>query len=322
MMKRWFPYAVKKQWFLIGMVLIFAAVLLDGTLSLAKIGIMLKAHHGASVMIVVIFFFSGLIIEVEQISAGIRDVKATSAALVLIALLAPLVAIGLSRMPLETGVVLGLFLVAAMPTTLSSGVVMTGQAGGNIAHALFVTILSNCVAIVSIPLVLPLLLQPRHLAADLSIDQRAIFIKLLLLVLCPLLAGMGAKRFGLTITIPLKKRLGMINQMMVLAIVFMSLSGARQVLMTRAGAVLVIVPLVVVFHGILLILAATACRLLAIGPGRREAVIFMGSQKTLPLAVMLQITCFPTYGTALLVCVLHHIVHLMMDSYLVARLRS
>jgi sodium/bile acid cotransporter 7 len=273
-------------------------------------------------MIFVIFLLSGLIIEIDQIRAGIRDVKATSAALAVIVAMAPLAAAGLSRLPLETGVVLGLFLVAVVPTTLSSGVVMTGQAGGNIAHALFITILSNGVAIVSIPLVLPLLLQPLHLSAALSIDQQAIFFKLLLLVLLPLTIGLAAKRLGLTVTPRMKKRLGLTNQSMILIIVFMSLSSARSVLMAQAATVLVIVPLVVGFHGFLLLAAFAACRLLSIGPGRREAVIFMGAQKTLPLAVMLQLTCFPTYGAALLVCVLHHILHLMMDSYLAARLHG
>ena len=42
----------------------------------------------------------------------------------------------------------------------------------------------------------------------------------------------------------------------------------------------------------------------------------------LPLSIILQMTLFPHYGIALLVCVLHHIVHLMMDGYLVERLRQ
>ena len=311
---------LKKQWFLAALVVIFAAVLLDGTLTLARIGILIKTHHGASILIFCIFLSSGLIIEINQITSGIRDVRATLAALTVIVAIAPLAAIGLARSFLETGVVLGLYLVAVMPTTLSSGVVMTGQAGGNIAHALFVTILSNCVAIISIPVVLPLMLGPLAMDTPLDIDQRAIFVKLVLLVLLPLCIGLIAKRIGLTIKPPLKKRLGMLNQCIILTIVFMSLCGARSVLIERGDAVLEIVPLVTVFHGILLATAFGLSRLLKIGRGRREAVIFMGAQKTLPLAVMLQLTFFPTYGTALLVCVLHHIIHLMIDGYLAARM--
>lgn len=48
----------------------------------------------------------------------------------------------------------------------------------------------------------------------------------------------------------------------------------------------------------------------------------MGGQKTLPLSVILQMSLFPDYSIALLVCVVHHIVHLMMDGYLVERLKT
>nr|WP_246804268.1 bile acid:sodium symporter [Desulfosarcina cetonica] len=71
---------IKRHWFFIGLALVFAGVLLDGTLNLARTGILLKNHHGPSVLIVVIFLFSGLIIEIDQIRAGIRDVRATLAA--------------------------------------------------------------------------------------------------------------------------------------------------------------------------------------------------------------------------------------------------
>jgi len=175
---------IKKQWFFTGIVLIFIFVIFDKTATLAQAGIFLKDHNGSSFMIFFIFLFSGLIIEADQIKAGIKDVKATTTALVVIVIFAPVAAYVLTFMPLETGVALGLFIVAVMPTTLSSGVVMTGQASGNIAHALFVTILSNCVAIISIPIILPLLLLSLKLDAVLYIDQKAIFIKLLILFMC------------------------------------------------------------------------------------------------------------------------------------------
>ncbi len=312
---------IKSQWFLTGIVLIFLLVILDKTATLAKAGIFLKNHNGSSFMIFFIFLFSGFIIEPDQIKAGIKDVKATTAALAVIVFAAPVVAYLLSFFPLETGVVLGLFIVAAMPTTLSSGVVMTGQAGGNMAHALFVTILSNCVSIVSIPVILPLLLLSLKLETVLFIDQKAIFIKLLLLVLLPLTAGLFLKKTVLPITMVRKKQLGIINQLIVICVVYMSLSGARQVLIAKSATFWEILPLVVGFHLILLGISFGLSLFLNIDRGRREAVLFMGSQKTLPLAVMIQITCFPEYGTALLVCVLHHILHLMIDGYLATRIR-
>lgn len=311
---------LRQQWFLCGLVLVFTLVIFDTSATLAQGGIWLKVHHGASVMIALIFFASGLIIEVDQIRSGIRDVTATAAALFTIAVTAPLIAYAMTRLPLEQGVIIGLILVATMPTTLSSGVVMTGQAKGNMAHALFVTILSNCTAIFTVPLVLPWMVKGIHMSKTVHIDQGTIFIKLVLLVLLPLFSGLILKKTFFTIPDTAKKKLGILNQIIVLGIVFMSLSGARQVLINKSTVVFSILPLVIVFHLILLAGAMMMVYLLKIGPGRRESIIFMGAQKTLPLAVMLQITCFPEFGTALLVCVLHHITHLMIDGYLAVRL--
>ncbi len=77
---------------------------------------------------------------------------------------------------------------------------------------------------------------------------------------------------------------------------------------------------VFLFHGVLVGSAFAATSIFKIGKNRRESVIFMGGQKTLPLSVILQVTLFPEAGIVLAVCVIHHIVHLLMDSFLVRKL--
>jgi len=72
----------------------------------------------------------------------------------------------------------------------------------------------------------------------------------------------------------------------------------------------------------LLAAAGIFAGVLKLGKGRRESVIFMGGQKTLPLSIILQVSLFPQYGLALVVCVLHHLIHLLMDGYLVGKLKA
>lgn len=301
--------------------LIFLAVIFDKTGQIALAGIYLKNHSGSSVMIFLIFILSGMIIDIDQMKSGIRDVKSTLAALFMIIVISPIVAAVISFLPLETGVIIGLFLVAVMPTTMSSGVVMTGNAGGNMAHALFVTIVSNSLAIVSIPLVLSILLLLQQQDTVLSIDQKAIIVKLLVLVLVPLSLGIFLKKILFNITANQKKIMGIINQYCVICIVFMSLSGVKDILLSNSSSFFLVVPIVIIFHICLLGLAFLVSWLFNIGKGKRESVIFMGSQKTLPLAVILQMTYFPEYWAALLVCVVHHITHLMIDGYLAVKLK-
>jgi len=311
---------IKEQWFLFGLVFIVMAVIFDKSNMLAGIGIVLKENHGPEIMVFLIFIVSGFLIENDQIKAGVKDFKSTFLTLIVIIVFAPIAAGLLSLFPLEAGVAIGLFLVAAMPTTLSSGVVMTGAAGGNMAHALFVTLISNFIGIFSIPVVLSILLSFLNQEKGLNIDQGSIIIKLVFLVLIPLMIGIGAKAVIAKNRSYNKFKLQLINQCMVIGVVFISIASAKQVLLGKGVTVFYILFLVSAFHLILLGISFLLVKVFNVKKGRYESVIFMGSQKTLPLSVMIQVTYFDEFGTALLVCVIHHIVHLIIDGYLSAKM--
>ncbi len=311
---------IKEFWFLLGLVLVFIAIIIDKSNTLARIGIILKNNHTSEIIIFLIFIVSGLLIEKDQIKAGIKDIKSTLLSLIVILIVAPTAALLAIFIPLETGVVIGLFLVAVMPTTLSSGVVMTGTAGGNMAHALFITIISNFIGIFSIPFILSWLLLFLNETKGLTIDQGAIIIKLIIIVLVPLIIGIYSKPFVYKIFHPDKKKLQMINQCMVIGMVFISLAGAKQVIMGKSSSFFYIILLVTVFHLILLGSSYVLIKIFSIKKGSCESILFMGSQKTLPLSIMIQVSYFSEYGIALLVCVMHHIVHLLIDGYLSVRM--
>jgi sodium/bile acid cotransporter 7 len=311
---------IKQFWFLLGLVLVSMAVIIDRTDTLEGIGIFFKDNYASEIIIFLIFIISGLLIEKGQIKAGIKDIKSTLLSLMVILIISPAAALLFSCLPLETGVAIGLFLVAVMPTTLSSGVVMTGTAGGNMAHALFLTITSNFIGIFSIPFILSWLLLFLDQSKNLAIDQGAMIIKLTVLVLVPLIIGIYTKSFVFKIIHPDKSRLQIVNQCMVIGMVFISFAGAKQVLMDKGMAILYIVVLVIVFHLILLGSSFLLIKIFSIKKGSYESVIFMGSQKTLPLSIMIQVNYFSEFGIALLVCVMHHIVHLMIDGYLSAKM--
>ena len=311
---------IKQFWFLLGLILIFTIMIIDKSDILANIGIFFKENNAPEIIIFLIFIVSGLLIDKEQIKAGIKDVKVTFLSLLVIVIIAPTVALLSVWFPLDTGVVIGIFLVAVMPTTLSSGVIMTGVAGGNMAHSLFITIVSNVIGIFSIPLILSWLLLFINQAKELVIDQGAIITKLFILVLIPLILGIYTKPFIFKMIHPDKKKLQIINQCLVLGIVFISLASAKQVIMTKEISILYIVILVTVFHLILLGSSFFLVKIFSIKKGSYESIIFMGSQKTLPLSIMIQVTYFNEFGIALLVCVMHHIIHLMIDGSISVRM--
>jgi sodium/bile acid cotransporter 7 len=279
-------------------------------------------HRGPDAVIVLIFFFSGMVLNVRQIRDGLLDIKGVLTALIIIFITSPVIAMLLTKVPLETGIVIGIFLVAVMPTTLSSGVVMTGASGGNMAHALVITILANALAVFTIPIALSFLLTRIGGTTVVTINKLAIMTKIGVLVLLPLGIGLLIKLYAASFIDPFTSTLQILNQCLVLGIVWMAMSLARHTIIANDSRIGIILLLVFFFHGILLAVAGILITLFKIEKGKRESVVFMGCQKTLPLSVVLQVSLFPQYGLALVVCVLHHMVHLLMDGYLVGKLRN
>jgi len=310
---------IKKHWFLFGLAAVFFVTLMDNAEFVSTAGIWCKSHHGADTAIFIIFLFSGLLLDAGQISTGIKNVKNIFLSLVLIFVAAPAISLFFGMTSLGTGIKIGIFLVAIMPTTLSTGVVMTGAAGGNMAGALATTIIANGMAVLTVPVSLSFLMGFIGMTAKASVDNAVIMLEIVVLVLLPLFIGLAVKSKQ-TLRPVIHKYLTHLqngNQFLILCIVWMALCKAKPAIVKNSGDIITIWVCVAVFHGALLAVGFGTIFLFRLRPGQKESVLLMGCQKTLPLSIILQITLFPQYGIALVVCVLHHFTQLIMDSFVV-----
>lgn len=307
----------RKYWFLLGLAAVALLAIADTSGLTVAPGIWLGTHRGADATIVLIFFLSGIALDAGQIRQGLSDYAGTILALVLIFAIAPALAMVFALLPLATGIVIGLYLVAVMPSTLSSGVVMTGSAGGNMAHALLITIIANSLAVVTIPVSLDFLAGTRGDIKIAAFDQLSIMMKIAGFVLLPLLSGIVLRHRCTWLCRILLPYTGTINQMAILFVVWMAMCSGRAAIIAELDTLGTVIVTVFFFHLFLVGAAFIATRMAGINTGRRESVIFMGGQKTLALSVVLQLSLFPEYAIALVVCVIHHIVHLLMDAVLV-----
>jgi sodium/bile acid cotransporter 7 len=316
------PNLLKRYWFLSGLLLVFAVTVADSTNTVSSLGQWLKVHRGLDAAIILIFFSSGMLLDARQVRAGLQDYTGTLLALAVIFIVAPAAAAVFGLMPLPTGIIIGMILVAVMPTTLGSGVVMSGAAGGNMAHALFITILANTLAVFLIPVTLSMLLAVIGGETSVILDKTGIMLKLGGFVLLPLASGLLVKHSANTLSRRFARWLPIFNQCLILTIIWMGLSQTRQAIISGGNMIGLIILLAFGLHAVLLAAAGGLCWGFGLGRGRRESVIFMGAQKTLPLSIILQVALFPQFGLALVFCVVHHIIHLLMDSYLVGRMRN
>lgn len=305
--------------------MVMMGVCYDPTGYISTTGIMLKEYSGIELSIFVIFFLSGLMIDTMEARRAAADMPGLLIALGLIFVVAPVYAYFFSTTGFfRKETVAGLFLVTAMPTTLSSGIVMTSASGGNRIHALLITFVSNLLCIFTIPITLGYLFSNYSGMLSIMIPATKLVRTLLLIVVLPLAAGsflkviLKASTSGRISNLLDTSTINKINQVLVIGIVWMSASllGNHEKIF---GADLVKICIAALaFH---LCLIGSAFGLVYIsgrGPGNRESIIFLGSQKTLPLSVALQSTLFPGFGNTLVFCISHHFLSLFFDGFLVS----
>jgi len=175
---------VRRNWFLIGLVLVLAAAWglpapADGTV---WPGLLQK------VLIAAIFLLSGFALRTTELRAGMGHWRLHALVQTLSLVVAPLCCWGLGLAWAagggSEGLRIGLLVLGALPTTVTSCVALTAAAGGNTAAALVNASLGNLLGVVVTPLWLLLLVGTTG-----NIDVPAVVVKLGLLVVLPVLVG-------------------------------------------------------------------------------------------------------------------------------------
>ncbi len=313
---------LRRHWFAFGLLGVAALTLGEGTGAVAAAGRWAGAHQGAQACVFAMFLLSGLGLDLSRARAGFADGRTVAVSLTVIFVAAPLLAWALGLLPIGRDLRVGLLLIAIMPTTLTSGVVMAGAAGGNVATALVVTVAASWLGIATIPISLEWLLGVSAGSAAGAFDKSGLALRLGLLVVLPLFAGMGLRRASAAIARMPREVPGRLSQGLVLTVVWIAVSRSQATLQQAPVVAALSAALALVFHVALFAAAAGCARLARLGDGRRQVVWFLGAQKTLPIALLIQTAIFPTHGGALVFCVAHHIVHLALDAYLVGRLAA
>ncbi len=309
---------LRDQWFLCGVLIIGALTLWNPGEVVVAVGNTFKKFSANDLGIALIFILSGLELEWDHILQAIRDWKATALSLAAIFIFAPLLAWLLSFTTSSEEIRFGLMLVGVLPTTLAMGVMMTGMAGGRVAHALFITVLAYILCIITIPMELSLMITGQNLAIHL--DYPGMIQKLATLVLLPLFAGMALRKPFSKQIASLPFRLTLLSRCIILLIIFISFCDGREKILGNIHRVPAAFLLVIILHFLLAGTLWFIMRLLRWEAGRRESVFFMGIQKTITVAISLQSTFFPEYGLVLVVCIFYHVSQLVIDSYFANRM--
>ncbi len=283
------------------------------SLTLPSAGLFLADNNGLKILVFIIFLVSGHQTGRNALALDRRLGTIFFAAILISLVLGPLLGLFAGRiLNYPFYLAMGLIITGTVPPTLSSGVVITEVSGGNTSLALFLTISLNLLGIISIPFILDLFLKA---AGPVDIDQFSLFIKMFFLVLLPFGTGKMLQMLpGPRKNFPF---LSYINSSCVILIVYSSLATSRQAFSGLLFAdYMLIVTGVAMVHLPLLLAGFAAGKTLQLKTADTKALVFVSSQKTLPIAIAILASIAIDTGDAIIVCLIFHFFQLFIDSLL------
>jgi solute carrier family 10 (sodium/bile acid cotransporter), member 7 len=281
------------------------------------------AQYGVSI----IFFFYGLKLSPEKMKAGLYNWRLHVLIQSSTFILFPLLILGIhSVVGIDSDKLLwlGIFYVAALPSTVSSSVVMVSIAGGNMPAAIFNASISSILGVFITPIWMTYFIGDLYA----EMDTTQVIIKLCFQVLLPVVAGLLLHRWLGHLTDRFKATLRLFDQTIILLIVFTSFSEsvAGDMFSNFPLSDIVLIGLGMLFlfltmFGVMYFFSI----LLKLNREDRIAVLFCGSKKSLVQGAVMGKALFPdpiVLGVVLLPLMLYHALQLIASSIIAEGMRD
>lgn len=279
----------------------------------------------------VIFFFYGLKLSPSKFREGVRNIPLHTTIQATTFILFPLLTLGVMALAPQSWIDanpylwIGIFFVAALPSTVSSSVVMVSIAGGNIPAAIFNASISSLIGVILTPLWMSLVLTS---SADGALDLGDVIVKLIVQVIVPVGAGMLLNgRYG-SLAERHSRTLRLFDQTVIIAIVYTSFceSFEREMFASISWVTLLwlIVGMTALFFGVYLIVL-WACRVLRFGHEDRITALFCSSKKSLVHGTVMSkvlVSDHTLTGILLLPIMIYHAMQLVLVGIIADRYRS
>jgi solute carrier family 10 (sodium/bile acid cotransporter), member 7 len=291
----------------------------NNAISLEKI-----STYGVSV----IFFFYGLSLSARKLWDGLADWRMHVVVQAATFIVFPILLLSMKSLAVSLGIEmiwLGVFYLSALPSTVSSSVVMVSLAGGNIPSAIFNASISSLLGIFMTPFWMGLISTPNSSG---TMDVSSVISKLIIQVFLPVVLGMILHSKWGGFAVKNKSRLKFFDQSVILLIIFTSFcrSFYDHVFdnLTMLELILLTLSMIVLFFVVFGLLSLIS-KVLRFNREDRITVLFCGSKKSLVHGTVMSKVLFgPTapVGIILLPLMLYHALQLMIASILAQQMAA
>ncbi len=274
--------------------------------------------------VALIFFLHGLTLSFGALRAGALNWRLHVLVQSCTFLVFPLIGLGLNAVlagHTAPGLILGIFFLCALPSTVSTSVAMTATARGNVAGAVFNATLSSLIGIIATPLWIALVMKTTGAARPIG----PVVVDLLRWLVLPLAVGQAMRPWLGAWAMRHKARVGVVDRLTILLLVYTSFCDSFQGgAWSRhgPGAVLLVFGISAALFALVLGLTSRLARMFGFSREDRIAAIFCGSKKTLASGVPMAKLIFgahPAMGLILLPIMIYHPMQLIIGGMLAQR---
>lgn len=309
---------LKKYWFFVGLAVVVAIAF-----SLPAVGAFVKRHNILTVVIFLGFLITGLTLETTRIGEQFKNFRVLAAALASSLIFFPAIAYGLASLVFDAPPdwAIGALIIGAAPATIASGTVMTAIALGNVPLSLFICVLTNLGAILTIPFLLNLFLQFGD--APITLPAVQMLTDLTLKVLVPTAIGQLLRPFLKEAIAPYKKAFSVFNQLIVLMIVLNAVASSAGRIIQAGTAMVAVFAFMLGLHILILAMNYGISALVGLDQASTSAFTIHTSQKTLTVSYIVWAGHFAAlYPMALIPAIAYHIIQSIMDTLVAHRFRE
>lgn len=278
----------------------------------------------SSIGVSLIFFFYGLKLSPEKLKSGLKNWKLHVLVQLSTFLLFPLLTLSLYPFMQSGGLKtlwLGLLFLAALPSTVSSSVVMVSVARGNVPAAIFNASISGLIGIVITPLWMGLFVHNDSTGFDFG----HIYFKLISEILLPVVLGILLQKYWGKFALHYGKQLTYFDKSVILLIIYKSFAESfeAQIYSSVKPAWFALLAMVVlVLFYLVYYLTGLLARLLGFNTEDSITAQFCGTKKSLVHGTVFSKILFansPVVGIILLPLMLFHAFQLLVISVYAAR---
>ncbi|HUH72835.1 MAG TPA: bile acid:sodium symporter family protein [Chitinophagales bacterium] len=281
----------------------------------------------SNVGVSLIFFFYGLKLSPEKLKSGLRNIPLHFLIQGSTFVLFPFI-VWMGKLLIQPSaddqIWVGIYFLAALPSTVSSSVVMVSMARGNIPAAIFNASISSLIGVFMTPIIMGLFLN----ATNAQLDLLQVIFDLILQVIVPVGAGILLYPYLGKIVSKFNNGLKIFDQTIIIIIVYQSFCVAFDQGLYQQISTLKLIEISVIMlalFGFLFFLISKICQLLNFSIEDRITAAFCGSKKSLVHGTVMSNVIFkgnPNAGIILLPLMIYHTLQLIAASVIAQKLGS